>query len=115
MTRIPTSGSPSSFKELLDSWKLYTEARGFSDDYIGHMRRCVGYFADFLPPNAQAGDVTVDDYRRFISHLRERTAWDGRKSKKAQRLTGTTINTYSRAIRAFFAWLEADGRISDDP
>ena len=102
MTQIPTLGSSGSFKELLDRWQLYAEAQSFSEGYIAHMRRCVGYFYNSLPPNTRVGDVTVVDYRRFISSLRVRIVWDGRKAQKDKRITGTTINTYARTVKAFF-------------
>ena len=102
-------------KELFARYKLYARARGFSDIYIGHVCRCVGFFDDFLQGNTDAGKVTVDDFRRFVSDLRDRPVWGGRKGEKGRTLSGTAINTYARAVKAFFNWLKAEGIIATNP
>jgi site-specific recombinase XerD len=102
-------------RELLDRYELYARARGFSPASIGHVRRCVGFFDDFLQGNTDAGKVTADDFRRFLSDLRERPAWGGLKGEKGHRLSGTSQNTYARAVKAFFGWLKAEDIITNNP
>jgi integrase/recombinase XerC len=102
-------------RELLDRYELYARARGFSPASIGHVRRCVGFFDDFLHGNTDAGKVTADDFRRFLSDLRERPVWGGLKGEKGRRLSGTSQNTYARAVKAFFDWLKAEDIITNNP
>lgn len=102
-------------RELLERYELYARARGFSLAYIKHICRCVGFFDDFLQGNTDASKVTADDFRRFLSDLRERPAWGGLKGEKGRRLSGTAQNTYARAVKAFFGWLKAEGVITNNP
>ena len=102
-------------RELLERYELYARARGFSLASIKHTRRCVGFFDDFLQGNTDVGKVTADDFRRFLSDLRERPVWGGLKGEKGRLLSGTSQNTYARAVKAFFGWSKAEGIIANNP
>ena len=102
-------------EELLDRYELYARAAGFSRAQVDHMRSCVGSLDQFLHGIGDMREVTADDFRRFLADLRDRPLWRGLKNEQARRLSGTSINTYARAVKAFFNWLNAEGIIADNP
>jgi site-specific recombinase XerD len=101
--------------ELLDRYELYAKAAGFSDAQISHMRRCVGYFDRFLGGIKDPAAIKPDDFRLFLADLRTRHPWRGLKTEQARLLSGTTINTYARAIKTFFKWMADEKIIPTDP
>jgi site-specific recombinase XerD len=60
-------------------------------------------------------EVNADDFRCFLADLRDRPVWRGLNNEQAHRLSGTSINTYARAIKAFFIWLHAEAIIPSNP
>jgi site-specific recombinase XerD len=102
-------------EKLLDQYELYARAAGFSRAQVGHMRSCVGLLDQFLQGTKDIREVTAADFRRFLADLRDRPLWRGLKTEQARHLSGTTINTYARALKAFFNWLKAEGIITDNP
>jgi len=102
-------------KELFEKYKIYARARGFADHYIEQVSRSVRFFEDFLPTKNNISEITADDFRRFISFLRDRPAWEGKKGGKGRRLSATSVNTYARAIKAFFSWAKEEGIIASNP
>jgi site-specific recombinase XerD len=102
-------------EELLDRYELYARAAGFSRTQVDHMRRCVGLLDQFLQGIEDIKEVTAADFRRFLADLRDRPLWRGLKTEQARHLSGTSINTYARAVKAFFNWLKAEGIIADNP
>jgi integrase/recombinase XerC len=106
-------------KELLGRYEVYAEAAAFSDAQIDHMRNCVRLFDQFLQGikdiRKDIRDVTAADFRRFLADLRDRPLWRGLKKEQARHLSGTSINTYARAVKASFNWLKAEGIIADNP
>jgi site-specific recombinase XerD len=79
------------------------------------MRNCVGLLDQFLHGTKDIREVTAADFRRFLADLRERPLWRGLKTEQARHLSGTSINTYARAVKAFFNWLKAEDIIADNP
>jgi hypothetical protein len=65
--------------EALEKYDLYARARGFSQATINHTRLCVTLFNDFLNGNKDAGEITTDDFRRFLADLRQRPQRHGFK------------------------------------
>ena len=103
------------FAELFDQYELYARARGFSGDQIDLTRLAVGLFAQFLETTGDAKDVTADDYRRFVVDLRSRRARLGSGKESDHYLSGTTVHTYSRVVKTFFAWLSEERIIAENP
>lgn len=99
-------------RELLERYGLYARARGFSDRYIEQVFRSIYFFDDFLNGNTDISKVTADDFRRFLLDLRDRPLWGGKKGQIGQKLSGTSQNTYARAIKAFFSWAKAEDIIA---
>jgi hypothetical protein len=51
--------------------------------------------------------ITGDDLRRFIIALQQKKRWATRPDIKAGgRISATSINTYLRAIKAFWGWMQ---------
>jgi len=59
--------------------------------------------------------ITADDLRRFIVALKSRTAWENSPKSKGRRLSPVTVNTYVRAIKSFWSWLEEEKIIDTNP
>ena len=102
------------FAELLDRYDLYARARGFSNDQINLTRFAVGLFAQFLETTGDAQNVTGDDFRRFVVDLRSRRARRSSGKESEHLLSGTTVNTYSRVVKTFFAWLSEERIIAEN-
>ncbi|MCJ7547806.1 MAG: tyrosine-type recombinase/integrase [Deltaproteobacteria bacterium] len=103
------------FAELLDQYELYARARGFSGEQVDLTRLSVSLFAQFLETSGDAQDVTGDDYRRFVVDLRSRRARHGSGKESEHYLSGTTVHTYGRVVKTFFAWLSEARIIAENP
>ena len=104
-----------SIENLLLKYKLTAEAEGSSAKTFAHVNLSVRLFSDFLGGITDAGQVTADDLRHFIVYLRQRPKWTGKRKQKNEKLSANTINTYVRGIKAFWAWLEREEIIKDNP
>jgi site-specific recombinase XerD len=59
--------------------------------------------------------VSGDDLRQFILALQQKDKWAGMAQCKGKPLSPTSINTYVRAIKAFWSWLHREGIIEQNP
>jgi integrase/recombinase XerD len=78
----------------------------------------VGYFADFLGAEHQdISTITSNDLRRFIIGLQGKRKYSKHPYTKPQpvKLSSQTIQTYCRAIRAFFGFLHREAFIDTNP
>ena len=92
-------------EKLLEQYELYARAAGFSQSQINNVRMCLRLFDRFLGGIRDVGEVTADDFRRFLADLRTRPVWQGLRTEKQRNLSGITISTYARTIKTFFQWL----------
>lgn len=106
---------PYTLREALEKYDLYARARGFSQATIDHTRLCVTLFDDFLNGNKEAGEITTNDFRFFLADLRQRPLQHGFKKGNLRPLSGTSINTYARGIKAFFSFLKSENIITVNP
>ena len=113
--KSPVEKSGRTTGELLDRYELYARAAGFSRAQVNHMRSCVGLLDRFLHGIEDMREVSAADFRRFLADLRDRPVWRGLKNEQARHLSGTSINTYARAVKAFFNWLNVEGIIAEQP
>jgi len=103
------------FAEMLDRYELYARGVGFSDGQIDLTRLAVSLFARFLETTNDVENVTANDFLRFLADLSIRKARQGSTNESKQTLSGTTVNTYARVIKAFFSWLSKEQIINENP
>jgi len=111
---VPDRGSclgSKTISHLLSRYEVAARAAGLSQATITHTTRCVTYFARYLGNVEEVQRVGADEFRFFLSGLRSQRVWEGTPRVKAKPLSPTTVNTYARAIRAFWGWLEREGLI----
>jgi site-specific recombinase XerD len=76
----------------------------------------VRYFAKFSGGIEDVRKVTADDLRRFSASLQDKRRWSERPNVKVQSaISKTSINTYVRAIKAFWSWMQLQGIITHNP
>lgn len=77
----------------------------------------VTYFGEFLGAKQDIGKITGDDLRRFIISLQERPKFRNHPYNRPQKqlISAQSIETYARAIRAFFSNLYREGLIDLNP
>lgn len=92
-----------SLDDVLDAWARYGLAAGHSDRTISSRRYTIQRLAaaHIDPMTAERDDLT-----RWLSELTDRDGNPAKRSSKA---------TYQAQIRAFYSWLQDDGRRPDDP
>ena len=78
------------------------------------------YLCDFLESNGLSTDITrigTGELREFILYLQQKRCFSHHPYSKPQQrgLSGHTINTYMRSIRAFWSWLVDEEIIESTP
>jgi integrase/recombinase XerD len=102
-------------ESLVNRFELNTRAAGMSPQTVAHVKRVIGFFKIFMGDISDVRQVTADDLKRFIIALQERRRWQGLPQDKGKSLSGTTINTYVRAIKSFWSWLAKEKIIEENP
>ena len=105
-------------QDALVAYKTYAQAESKSPKTIRWITSSVGYFADFLGPERQdIAGIVGNDLRRFIIALREKPKFSQHPYNKPQqvKLSPQSVETYARAIRAFFGYLHREGFIEANP
>ncbi|MFC1969911.1 tyrosine-type recombinase/integrase [Chloroflexota bacterium] len=103
--------------DALAAYKICARAEGKSPRTIGWVTSSVGYFAKFLGGDPDISSITADDFRRFIIALQESRKFRDHPYNKPQeqKLSAQSIETYCRAIRAFFGHLHREELIEANP
>jgi integrase/recombinase XerD len=104
--------------DALAAYRICAQAEGKSPKTVRWIMSSVTYFKDFLGPDGQDIDsITGNDLRRFIIELQQRPKFLKHPYTKTQpaKLTDQTIQTYARAIRAFFGYLHREEMIDRNP
>jgi site-specific recombinase XerD len=105
-------------QDALVAYKTYARAEGKSPKTIRWILSSVGYFADFVGSEYQEiASITGNDLRRFIIALQDKRKFDNHPYNKAQqaKLSPQSVETYARAIRAFFGFLHREGFTEANP
>jgi len=102
-------------KEALDRYELDARASGISKSNIIHVKGRVSAFVGFLGDVDNVLGIGADDFRRYLSSLRDRLAWEGSTKQSDKIITGTSIATYARAIKSFWGWLKRMGLLETNP
>lgn len=103
--------------DALSAYRLCAQAEGRSAHTITWIMSSVGYFRNFLGAKQDIDDISADDLRRFIISLQQRPKFLNHPftSTSPQGLSPQTIETYARAIRAFFGFLYREELIAANP
>jgi len=99
--------------EALAAYRICAKAEGKSPKAIRGIMSSVTYFKEFLGPERQdIADITGNDLRRFIIALQQRPKFLRHPFNKPrqEKLSAQSIETYARAIRAFFGNLDWEGK-----
>ena len=117
---LASSKKTTELSTLSSGYSLCAQTEGKSQNTIAIVVNSVRYLNDFLSANRLSTNVTkigTMELRVFITHLQQKRCFsDHRYSKPQQReLSGHTINTYMRSIRAFWSWLADEQIIKDNP
>jgi site-specific recombinase XerD len=100
-------------ERLARHFEAHNRSEGKSPDTVIWYARVLRYFGDYLgqqnlPDTLE--NLHIDLIREFILYLQTRKKWNGRQCLVAeQNLRAITVQTYVRALRAFFAWLHREG------
>ena len=104
-------------QDALVAYRTYARAEGKSPKTVDWVVSSVGYFAEFLSPDQQdINTITGNDLRRSIIALRDKPKFANHPYNKPQqaKLSAQSIETYCRAIRAFFGFLKREGFVEDN-
>ena len=105
-------------QDALIAYRTYARAEGKSPKTIRWVSQSVGYFADFLgSDNQDIASITGNELRRFIIALQDKHKFSNHPYNRPQqaKLSPQSIETYARAIRAFFGFLHREGFIESNP
>jgi integrase/recombinase XerC/integrase/recombinase XerD len=98
---------------LAKHFELYNRTEGKSSKTIDWYNLALKQFHCFLLEServTQLGALGEPEIREFILYLQNRTRWHNNPNVKGRRkLASTSIQTYIRALRAFFNWLYQQG------
>lgn len=111
--------TPDELRELLPDWTRSLQAARVADSTVALYSRHVRYLLDWLAANAGPGD---DDEplrigkpvleRYFVDLLNRKTRRNGREGETVK---PAYANAQYRSIQQFWAWLEAEEEIGDNP
>jgi site-specific recombinase XerD len=100
--------------EAIERYEINARAKGYSFRTIAHVKRCVGFFAGYLGEVPDISVVSGDNLRQYLSSLRGKMVSRSLTHEKERTLSQTSINTYARAIKSFWAWLKEEGFIKQN-
>ena len=105
---------------LMSGYSLCAQTEGKSKNTIAIVTRSTTYLHNFLSSNGLSTDVTQIgsmEMRAFILYLQQKRCFSNHPYSKAQLrgLSGHTINTYMRSIRAFWSWLVEEKITESNP
>ena len=103
--------------DALAAYRICAKAEGKSPKTIKWVTSSVIYFSNFLGDNPDIEAITANDLRRFTIGLQDTHKFSHHPFNKPQqaKLSPQSINTYCRAIGAFFGYLHCEGLIESNP
>ena len=103
--------------DALTAYLICAKAEGRSPKTILWVTSSVGYFRKFLGGDPDIRAIAANDLRRFIIALQESPKYNRHPYNKPrqERLSPQSIETYARAIRAFFGFLHREELIDSNP
>jgi integrase/recombinase XerD len=103
--------------DALTAYRICAKAEGKSPRTIEWITSSVRYFTSFLGDDQDISTITAIDLRRFIIALQGSGKYRNHPFNKPQqaKLLPQSIQTYCRAIRAFFGYLKREELIEVNP
>jgi site-specific recombinase XerD len=103
--------------DALAAYRIFAAAEGKSPKTVRWTETSLGYFAAFLGTRQDIAQISGDDLRHFIIALRERHKFASHPFTRPMEATISlqSIETYARAVRAFFGFLQREGFIEKNP
>jgi len=104
--------------DALAAYRICAQAEGKSPKTVRWVTTSVTYFSQFLGPDNQDIDaITGNDLRRFIIELQQRPKFLSHPKTRTQtaKISDQSIETYARAVRAFFGYLYREEMIDRNP
>ena len=117
---LASSKSCTEIGSLLHGYQLCAATEGKSPNTIAIVTNSLRYLDEFLSGNSLSTDVIqigAQELRAFILYLQRKRCFSNHPYSKVQQrgLSGHTINTYMRSIRAFWSWLVEEQIIEVNP
>ena len=103
--------------DAVTAYRICAKAEAKSPKTIEWITSSVHYFMNFLGGDPDISSITTNDLRRFVLALQETCKWKDHPRHKPQavKLSPQTVETYARAIRAFFGYLYREGLLDSNP
>jgi site-specific recombinase XerD len=101
----------------LTAYKVCAKAEAKSPRTIEWITSSVGYFREFLGNDVDIAEPTADDLRRFVLACQDSHKVRNHPFAKTQKEKPSpqSVETYARAIRAFFGYLYREELIEANP
>jgi integrase/recombinase XerD len=120
IVELPGKKSRTDLGNLIGGYGLCARAEGKSLNYISLVTASVRFFIRYLEENGlprDASRINARHIRGFVLHLKSANRFSEHPFARPQNtgLTGHTINTYMRSLRAFWSWLLSEGIIDYSP
>lgn len=105
--------------KLAQHFEAYNRSEGKSPATVHWYCRVLTYFGNYLKEHNlpdTLGDLNVYVVRDFILYLQTRKKWNDHPyiSNPRGNLAAISVQTYVRALKAFFAWLRREGYTEED-
>lgn len=105
---------------LIQGYRLCARTEGKSEKTILITTTALNKLKQFLESSkcpTDAVEISAQELREFILHLQQVRAFEHHRYTKPQSrgLSGHAVNTYLRAIRAFWSWLVREEIITSNP
>jgi len=99
------------------AYRIFAQAEGKSPQTIRWIMSSVTYFSNFLGDRQDICEITANDLRHFIITLQQSPKFLSHPYTKPrkEKLSPQSIETYARAIRAFFSNLHREELIDNNP
>ena len=103
--------------QAVTAYRICAQAEGRSPKTVQWIVSSVNYLASFLGGDVEVSSITANDIRKFIISLQHSNKYRNHPYTVPQDtlLSPQSIETYCRAIRAFFGYLKREELIDINP
>jgi site-specific recombinase XerD len=103
--------------EGLKAYRIFAKAAGHSNRTIQWIETSVHYFSEFMGERQDMEQITANDLRRFIIAWNDRPKYAHHPFAEPgkEHISPMTVQTYARAIRAYFGHMAEEEMIPSNP